>query len=60
MARFREQPCKNYICDGECQIGRVSDYKGYCQHCSQYIPRANVKTENMKKSKLYKLRSDYD
>lgn len=59
MAKFREQPCKNYICNGECQKGREANYKGYCQHCDLYVPRANIKTENMKKEKLYKIKGDY-
>ena len=43
MAHFRETPCKYYVAYGECTKGREADYKGYCQHCSKYSPRAKVR-----------------
>ena len=54
MAKFRETPCKFYICLGQCQKGRDAEYKGYCQKCSKYEPRAKVKNRNKKKDKLAK------
>lgn len=49
MAHFRETPCKYYVAYGECTKGREADYKGYCQHCSKYCPRAKVRHINKKK-----------
>lgn len=56
MAKFRIQPCKNYVCNGECLKGRAADYNGYCQHCNLYVERAHIKTENLKKTKLYNIK----
>lgn len=49
MSKFRETPCKYYLACGECQKGREASYKGYCQHCDQYYPRAKVHHINKKK-----------
>lgn len=49
MAKFREVPCKYYIALGRCQKGREAEYKGYCQHCGKYEPRAKIRHFNKKK-----------
>jgi hypothetical protein len=49
MSKFREAPCKYYICKGECEKGKDAEYKGLCQHCTKYEPRAKVKSKNRKK-----------
>lgn len=49
MAEFRVQPCKNYICEGECRYGKDAEHKGLCQRCTRYIPRSKEKGQNRKK-----------
>ena len=49
MIKYRETPCKFYICRGECSKGRTAEHKTYCQHCSKYYPRAKVRHINQKK-----------
>ena len=49
MARYRETPCKFYICFGQCIKGRDASYKGYCQKCNKYEARAREKHRNKKK-----------
>lgn len=57
MAKFREVPCKYYICKGECEKGKDAEYRGICQSCSAYAPRAKVKTKNKKREYNEKQRS---
>ena len=57
MAKFRETPCKYYICKGSCEKGRDAEYKGFCQHCTKYEPRAKQKSRNRKKDYNEKERS---
>jgi len=52
MAKFREIPCKYYICNGECKKNREAEYKHYCQVCSLYTPRSHAKVKNLKREKL--------
>lgn len=47
--KYRETPCKFYICLGECKKGRAAEHKGYCQHCDKYYPRTKVRHINKKK-----------
>ena len=54
MAKFRETLCKYYICKGSCMKNKDAEYKGVCQHCTKYEPRAKVKHENKKKKYLDK------
>lgn len=56
MSKTRVTPCKYYVCKGECEKGREADYKGYCQKCSKYEPRAKVKYLNVKKQKLQEIK----
>lgn len=56
MAKDRETPCKSYICENECKKGRKAEYRGYCQRCDKYDPRAKVRHLNKKKQKLQKIR----
>lgn len=56
MAKDRIEPCVYYICAGKCEKGREADYKGYCQKCKKYVPRARIKHVNQKKEKLNKIR----
>lgn len=56
MSKDRLTPCMYYICAGECEKGREADYKGYCQHCNKYRPRAKERHLNKKKEKLRKIR----
>ena len=57
MAKFREMPCKLYVCKGQCLIGREAEHYGYCQKCSKYVPRAKGKPYNKKKEYNEKQRS---
>ena len=50
MAKFRETPCKYYICKGECEKGKDAEHKGICQHCTKYEPRIRKKHKNRKKT----------
>ena len=43
MAKDRIEPCKYYICAGQCDKGRNADHHGYCQKCGKYIPRIRKK-----------------
>ena len=56
MSKDRITPCKHYVCVGECAKGRVADYKGYCQKCNKYEPRAKERHLNRKKQELDKIR----
>ncbi len=49
MSKYRETPCKFYICHGKCSKGREAEHKTYCQHCGKYYPRAKVHHINQKK-----------
>lgn len=57
MAKDRIEPCKYYVCAGQCEKGREADYRGYCQKCNKYEPRAKKKHVNQKKLALEKIRS---
>lgn len=59
MAKFKETPCKYYICKGECKKGREAEHKGYCQHCNKYVPRAKVRHINKKKQYNEKMKNEY-
>ena len=39
MAKDRLTPCKYYICSGECKKVRQAEHNGYCQKCTNYVPR---------------------
>ena len=54
MARYRETPCKFYICFGQCIKKRDAEHSGYCQKCGKYEPRAKIKHRNKKKDKIEK------
>ena len=56
MSRFREIPCMYYICKHECTKGKDADYRGLCQHCDVYKPRAKERILNKKKQYLDKLK----
>lgn len=56
MANYRITPCIHYVCNGNCDKGRVAEHNGYCQKCGWYQPRARVKYRNAKKDKLLKLK----
>lgn len=56
MAKYRETPCKYYICEHECSKSKDAEHKGLCQKCGKYIPRAKVRRINRKKQKLQKIR----
>lgn len=36
----REIPCKNYICKGQCELGRNATHSKHCQICDAYKPRS--------------------
>lgn len=57
MAKFRETPCKFYVCKGECEKNRTAEYKGYCQKCDKYTPRIKEKIKNRKRDYNEKIRS---
>ena len=57
MATFRQIVCKYYTAYGQpCKKGRISEYKGYCQHCDKYCPRARIHLPNEKKRKKWELK----
>ena len=58
MARDRVEPCKSYICKGQCKKGREADHNGYCQKCGKYKPRIGKKHINKKKQALEKIRKN--
>lgn len=60
MSKDRIEPCKFYICEGQCTKGRCASHKWYCQKCSRYVPRVRKKHINEKKQKLEKIRRDGD
>lgn len=61
--RDREIICTNYICEGNCSIGRVGKFRSYCQTCDKYNPRKgsnparkdlrNKKLEDARKKEMY-------
>ena len=60
MAKDRETPCLNYVCEHECKKNRDAEHRGYCQKCDKYRhrPRSKVKHLNRKKEKLEKIRKN--
>ena len=56
MAHDRIEPCKYYICKGECKKDREADHNGYCQKCDKYYPRVKRRHLNKKKQELEKIR----
>lgn len=58
MSKDRIEPCKFYVCKGECTKGRDADYSGYCQKCDKYLPRVRRKHPNKKKQELEKIRKN--
>ena len=56
--KFRETPCMFYESHLACAKGRPAEYKGYCQHCDKYRPRAKVR--HLNKKKLAKHSSRYN
>lgn len=58
MSKDRIEPCKFYVCKGECSKGRDADYIGYCQKCDKYIPRVRRKHPNKKKQALETIRKN--
>lgn len=59
MSKYRENPCKYYLCYGECSKGREAAHTGYCQHCDKYCPHAKVHHINKKKQYNERQRSKY-
>ena len=43
MAQDRLASCENYICKGQCKLGREAEQNGYCQHCNKYRARKGSK-----------------
>ena len=58
MSKDRIEPCKFYICAGQCAKDRDANHRGYCQKCSKYVPRVRKKHANQKKQKLEKIREN--
>ena len=58
MAKDRLTPCKYYLAFWMCSKNREADYKGYCQKCAKYEPRARERHLNRKKQKLEKIRKN--
>ena len=57
MAKFRENPCIYYVCEGTCSKGRANaSHKGRCQTCEKYRGRKGLRHINKKKAKLDKIR----
>ena len=56
MAKDRIEPCKHYICEGNCEKGREGTLNHYCRRCDKYEPRAHIKHLNLKKAKLDKIK----
>ncbi|MEG1925235.1 MAG: hypothetical protein RR415_05770 [Ruthenibacterium sp.] len=55
MATFKETPCAFYEAEGICKKGRNAVYRGYCQTCATYRPRAKTPHKNVKKVKLARI-----
>ena len=55
MARYREEVCKYYVCEGKCEKDRTANFKGYCQRCTKYESRCKVKHFNKKREYNEKL-----
>ena len=55
MAKYRTEPCKDYVCEGECRQGKKAVFNGLCQRCGSYEPRAVMKRPNRKREKLDKM-----
>ena len=53
MAKYREAPCENYVCKGECKKGfKDASQAGRCQTCAKYRPRKGYKSVgNLKRNK---------
>ena len=47
----RIEPCKYYVCKGECKKGREANHEKYCQKCGKYEPRVRRRHLNKKKHK---------
>lgn len=61
MSKDRIEPCKYYVCQGECEKGRDAEHNGYCQKCGKYEPRIRQRHLNQKKQKLAQIkRKEYD
>lgn len=60
MAKFRETVCLHYVAAGVCRKGRTASYRGYCQTCDKYVPRAKVRHLNRKKQKLMEMKVKYN
>lgn len=58
MAHDRIEPCKFYICKGECLKGRYANQSGYCQKCNKYVSRVRRKHLNLKKQKIETIRKN--
>lgn len=54
MAKYREDVCKYYNCEGNCQYGRKAEFRGYCQKCRKYEAKNPVKHINRKKQEFFK------
>lgn len=59
--RTREIVCENYICEGQCKLGKESKFYGYCQKCSKYKKKAGAKparTDNRRSKREKQERRD--
>lgn len=65
MAKDRIIPCVNYVCMGECILGRDAEHSGYCQKCNKYVPqkraieKINRRKEKSDKIKRREMREEY-
>lgn len=57
MAKYREAPCENYVCVGDCKKGhKDAKQNGRCQTCSDYRARKGYKSIGNAKRKAEKNR----
>ena len=53
----RERACINYICEGNCRLGREGTFRNKCQTCNKYCPIPGSKpkrtdTRNKRKERI--------
>ena len=58
MSKTRLAVCENYICKGECKLGRNAEQNGYCQHCDRYKSRSHSKEVVKSLKRRYKDKKD--
>lgn len=60
MSKDREYPCKHYINEGNCALGKEGTFTKKCQSYKNYVklPGSNPRRKNLKKEKTDKFMSN--